>query len=170
MFGRPNPFFIRLLDKYCIKHPDFCYIMNNGDINNRQYISNKGDVVAKDTGRLSYLKMISSTKISCYSTPGIDESKKVSSEYNQVTPRVFEMLCNGCQIIGHYPQAADTIWYNLDSVVPNVDDYDEFEKILDFYRGSSVDIEKYSKFMSNHYTSKRCELLKYILSKYSINI
>lgn len=170
MFGRPNPFFIRLLDKYCINHPDFCYIINNGDINNRQYISNNGDVVAVDTGRQSYIEMIRNTKISCYSTPGIDESKKVSSEYNQVTPRVFEMLCNGCQVIGHYPMAADTIWYNLNAVVPNVDDYAEFEKVLNFYRSTPADIKKYSEFMSNHYTSKRSELLKQILKKYSINI
>ena len=73
----PILFFVRLLDKYCSTHPDFYYISNNSDINHRQYIDNKGKVVAEDTGRDSYFEYdTEKQKISCYTTPGIDESKK----------------------------------------------------------------------------------------------
>lgn len=64
-----------MLEKYASLHPDFEYIINNGDINNRKYVTNTGRFIAKDTGRTSYLDMIKHTKISCYATPGIDEAK-----------------------------------------------------------------------------------------------
>ena len=170
VFGRPNPFFIRMLDKYASLHDDFTYIMNNGDIENRQYIDHRGNIVAKDTGRSSYLDMISKTKISCYTTPGIDEAKKESSCFNQVTPRLFEMLCNGCMVIGHYPDSDDTLWYNLKSIVPEVDSYEDFEKVLDDLRAKSFDYEKVSSFIKKHYTSARAKELMSILNKYNISI
>lgn len=168
--GRPNQFFVRLLDKYVEKHPNFRYIMNNGNIDNRLYIDNNGNFVAKDTGRESYLDMIRKTKITCYSTPGVDESKKNANGYNQVTPRVFEMLCNQCHVIGHYPDTADTKWYNLKEVVPNVDNYDEFESWMDYFRATPFDIEKVTSYVSKHYTSTRVDSLLKILNKYHISL
>ena len=159
-----------MLDKYASLHDDFTYIMNNGDIENRQYIDHRGNIVAKDTGRSSYLDMISKTKISCYTTPGIDEAKKESSCCNQVTPRLFEMLCNGCMVIGHYPDSDDTLWYNLKSIVPEVDSYEDFEKVLDDLRAKSFDYEKVSSFIKKHYTSARAKELMSILNKYNISI
>ena len=168
VFGRPNPFFLRMLEKYASLHPDFEYIINNGDINNRKYVTNTGRFIAKDTGRTSYLDMIKHTKISCYATPGIDEAKRETITFNQVTPRLFEMLCNGCMVIGHYPLSADTIWYNLSSVVPQVDKYEEFEKVLDEMRKNCFEYVKISDFMRKHYTSKRIVDLIAILKNYNI--
>ena len=168
VFGRPNPFFLRMLEKYASLHPDFEYIINNGDINNRKYVTNTGRFIAKDTGRTSYLDMIKHTKISCYATPGIDEAKRETITFNQVTPRLFEMLCNGCMVIGHYPLSADTIWYNFSSVVPQVDKYEEFEKVLDEMRKNCFEYVKISDFMRKHYTSKRIVDLIAILKNYNI--
>lgn len=168
IFGRPNPFFIRFLDEYVDKHPDFTYICNNGDINNRQYIDNNGNVIAKDTGRDSYLEMIRKTRITCYTTPGLDESKEDTNVYNQVTPRLFEMLCGGLHVIGHYPDNADTRWYDLPSIIPNVDSYTQFEKVLDDMRKNPVDTEAIKRFMKKHYTSARVEMLREILNRHEI--
>lgn len=170
IFGRPNPFFIRLLDQYCQKHPDFTYIHSFGGINHREFVNHKGEVVMKDTGRQSYLDMIHKTKISCYTTPGIDESKKETNRFNQVTPRLFEMLSNGCQVIGHYTDNPDTRYYGLSDIVPNVDNYDDFEKALDRYRSEAFDYHKVSAFMDRQYTSTRVPMLKEILSKHSITL
>ena len=112
--------------------------------------------------------MIKHTKISCYATPGIDEAKRETITFNQVTPRLFEMLCNGCMVIGHYPLSADTIWYNLSSVVPQVDKYEEFEKVLDEMRKNRFEYVKISDFMRKHYTSKRIVDLITILKNYNI--
>lgn len=170
IFGRSNPFFIRLLDKYCEKHADFTYIHSEGTERNRSYIDHNGNVIAVDTGRKSYLDMISKTKISCYTTPGIDESKKITGRFNQVTPRLFEMLTNGCSVIGHYPDNADTRYYELDSIIPNVDNYEEFEQVLDSLRAKPLDFVRISTYMAKHYTSTRVGMLESILKKYLIYI
>lgn len=170
IFGRPNPFFIRLLDEYCAKHPDFTYIHSEGTEKNRSFIDHNGNVVMVDTGRQSYLDMISKTKISCYTTPGIDESKKITGRFNQVTPRLFEMLTNGCSVIGHYPDNADTRYYELNSLIPNVDNYEEFERALDALRAKPFDFSSIAAYMEKHYTSKRVDMLMTLLKKHSIDI
>ena len=166
--GRPNPFFVRLIDEYCAKHPDFTYVINNDDIENRQYVTNKGVFVAKDAGRASYLDMIRKTKITCYTTPGIDEAKKAPAPYNQVTPRLFEMLSNQCHVIGHYPVSDDTEWYELSKYIPNVDTYQDFERWMDHYRKTDFDIAKAKEFLTKHYTSSRVPILKKILDENEI--
>lgn len=170
IIGRPNPFFIRLLDEYSQKHPDFSYIRNNDDIAHRKYIDNKGNIVAEGDSREDYINMIKNTKISCYTTPGIDEAKKGASGYNQVTPRLFELLSNGCQVIGHYPDSSDTLWYDLQSIIPNVNNYEEFEKVLDDVREREYDMHRSSNFMEKHYTSVRVNSLVQILKKHEISI
>lgn len=170
IFGRPNPFFIRMLDKYCEKHPDFTYIHSTGTDTGRVFVDHDGNVVLKDTGRQSYLDMIGKTKISCYTTPGIDESKKIKGRFNQVTPRLFEMLTNGCSVIGHYPDNADTRYYELSSLIPNVDNYEEFEQVLNALRTKPLDFSQIASYMDKHYTSTRAKMLVEILKKHSIAI
>lgn len=170
IFGRSNPFFLRLLEEYAQKYPDFEYITNSGPSDNRVYVTNKGKIIAKDEGRSSYLEMISRTKISCYSTPGIDESKKESSSFNQVTPRLFEMLSNRCMVIAHYPISADTQWYNLKEYIPNVNNFMEFETVLNKFRKSEFDDRKIGEFLNLHRTSNRAKTLEEILKKNNINI
>lgn len=171
IIGRPNPFFIRMLDKYCETHPDFTYIMNNGDIDNRKYINHKGEIVADGNTREDYLNMIKKTKISCYTTPGFDEAKSETSKFNQVTPRLFELLANGCQVIGHYPNdGLDVLWYNLPDLIPNVHNYEDFEKSLDRLRNTDFDYKKVNSFLEKHYTSTRTEMLISILNKHNIKL
>lgn len=169
--GRQNPFFARMLNEYSKKHPEFVYIENKGNVNNRVYITNRGNIVAKDTGRKSYIQMIQNTKVSCYTTPGLDESKSETTRFNQVTPRLFEMLVNGCHVIGHYPtNGADVKYYEIEKIVPNVENYEEFEHELEKMLSTPFDTEKAIKFLSNNTTSVRAEMLKRILLKHNILI
>lgn len=171
LFGRPDPFFERMRDKYAAKHPDFFYLITKGDGANREYYTNKGIFVCKDSGRQSYLDMMARTKVTCYSTPGFDEAKADTSSFNQVTPRLFEMLNGGCQVMGHYPEdGADVKWYGIDGVVPRITCYEEFEACLDAMIQQEKDMEKVEKFLSRHYTSRRADSLKEILRKYDIEI
>lgn len=163
--GRPDPYFIRYVENYAKRHPDFRYVMNNNNIDNRVYMDNKGEIVAKDNGRESYLSMISKARITSYSTPGIDESKHNNSLYNQVTPRVMEMLSFGCHVIGHYPDSADTKWYDLKKLVPTVDDYDSFEKHMDYMLANVPDRQAVISFLRSHCTSSRAMELKEILKR-----
>lgn len=169
-FGRPNPFFLRLLEEYSRNHPDFEYILNKGGIGNRSYESNKGRFIAQDTGRASYLEMIAATRVSCYTTPGLDEAKAESARFNQVTPRVFELLSNQCHVIGHYPDNPDTDWYSLSSLVPNIDNYEEFEEQMDRLLKTPFDTDACTGFLSPHTTGKRAQDLRDILKKHDILI
>lgn len=169
IYGRPNPFFIKLLEEYSQKHPDFTYIMSRGTEHNREFYTNKGEFISKGDSRESYLNMIRRTRISCYSTPGCDSSKIVRAPYNQVTPRLFEMLCNGCSVLGHYPKdSADVLWYELESIVPNVDTYEEFEQQLDIMRRTPADAVAIDSFMKRHYTKSIVPLLVDILKRHNI--
>jgi len=168
--GRPDPFFINLVKKYASKHEDFVYVITKGTEKNRTYYTNKGEFICKDEGRSTYFSMMHNTRVTCYTTPGFDMAKKETSFFNQVTPRLFEMLCNGCQVIGHYPDAADTNWYKLKDLIPQVDNYNQFEKVLDEMLDKEVEFEKVQKFMSRHYTSQRIDPLRNILRKYNISI
>lgn len=62
----------------------------------------------------------------------------------------------------------DVLWYNLNSVVPNVNNYPEFEACLNDMRTKRQDIKKVSSFMSRHYTSCRVPLLIEVINKYGI--
>ena len=169
VFGRPNPYFLRYLDQYSKESSDFEYVTVEGELGaRRQYVSNKRRVIEEDTGRQSYLNMMRRTKITCYTTPGMDEAKEETNSYNQVTPRVLEMLCGGCWVIGHYPDNADTRFYDLRSVVCNVQTYDEFKNCMNKMRFSSPNYKKIEEFVNNHKTSTRVESLKRILTNNQI--
>lgn len=164
--GRVDSFFLKHVEQYAAKHEDFEYVYSKGISVEREYWTNKGKYIGKDEGRASYIDFLRKTKISCYSTPGMDEIKKV--KYNQVTPRVLEMLANGCQVIGHYPLTEDVEWYDLPSVVPNVNDYEEFERQMDIMRNKPFDYKSVTEFLSKHYTSTSVNVLSNALSKHNL--
>ena len=168
IFGRPNPFFLRLLEEYAHRHPGFEYILNQGPIDHRSYVTNTGRFIGKDTGRASYLEMIASTRISCYTTPGMDESKQETSRFNQVTPRVFEMLSHACHVIGHYTDNPDTRWFNLSSIVLNVNHYEQFEEWMDYCLSHAFDVRAAEEFLNSHKTSLRARQLVSILGRHGI--
>ena len=167
--GRKDPFFVECLTRYSKKYPDFEYVVNNDDINHRTYHTNKGKFIAKDLGRSTYIDIIRKSKICTYTTPGYDKSKKQSDVFNQVTPRVLEMLSGGCYILGHYPENPDTKYYSLASMVPNVTNYEDFEYYMNIYRKASPrNIEKCKQYLRKHLTSARIPLLLNILQKHNI--
>jgi hypothetical protein len=53
----------------------------------------------------------------------------------------------------------------LEDIVNSIDTYDQFEEAMDNGRNNSVNMEKYSDYLSNHYTSKRVEQLKNYLKE-----
>lgn len=167
--GRPSPYFLDFLKQYEESHPDFRYIVGSRSSKNREYVDNKGKFVVKDSGRESYLNMIRSSKITCYSTPGLDSNKADTSTFNQVTPRLFEMMAGGCYVLAHYPDNADTRYYELDKYVGNIPNYPSFEKKLDALRASKpLDFGIVNEFLDKHYTSTRAKMLIDILEKYNI--
>ncbi len=48
----------------------------------------------------SYINLLRASKISFYSTPGIDGGEKRTGGFNPVTPRYLELLSAQCQLLG----------------------------------------------------------------------
>lgn len=167
--GRKDPFFTEMVERYADKHPDFEYVLNNDDIENREYQTNKGAFIGKDTGRDSYFDIIRKSKICVYSTPGIDKAKDVIGRFNQVTPRVLEILSGGCYVLGHYPNNPDTEYYDLKSIIPQIQSYNDFEYYMNLYRSLPPrDIMECYNYINKHRTSSRIDLLKKILDRHNI--
>jgi hypothetical protein len=171
LLGRTNPYFLRLLKQYCEKHPDFEYVLGSNNIDNRYFYTNKGKEVGHAIGREAYLEMLRATKISFYTTPGLDEAKIETDFFNQVTPRFLELIAGGCLVMAHYPKNADTDYYEINSLCKDIDSYEEFEIQLNTFRVvKEVPIEKYKEYLDKHYTSQRIDLLVKILKTNQIKI
>ena len=77
------------------------------------------------------------------------------------------MLAAGCQILGRYPKNAETTYFELEQYCPNINSYEEFERILLSYLSDhNVPYESNTKILNKHYTSKRVELLTSILKNH----
>jgi hypothetical protein len=171
LLGRTNPYFLNMLEKYCLKHPDFEYVRGSNDIDNRYFYTNKGLKVGHAIGREAYLEMLRATKISFYTTPGLDLAKKETDFFNQVTPRFLELIAAGCLVMAHYPKNADTDFYEIDKLCKDIASYEVFENQLDCLRSiKEVPVENYLNYLNKHYTSKRLGLFEDILKKNEIKI
>ena len=171
LLGRTNPYFLNFLERYCEKHPDFEYVLGTNNIDNRFFYTNKGKKVGHAIGRDAYLDILRATKISFYTTPGLDLAKTETNFFNQVTPRFLELISGGCLVMAHYPKNADTDYYEMDSFCKDIDSYEEFEKQLDILRDIKViPIKKYSEYLSKHITSQRINLFLKLLEQNLIKI
>lgn len=139
LIGRQNPVLLQYLTKYKLKHNISIY---------------SPSVEEKDT-REKYMQALSKGKVSLYVTPGTDDFANRTKGFSQVTPRFLEMLASGCHILARYRKNADTEYYELDSFCPSINSYEEFEKRLDYYLSTDVDMKRYSAYLLKHYTSSR---------------
>lgn len=163
--GRTNPVLLDFLNQYEEKHPDFEYLSQTLKDNELYYQSNKKGIIGKFQSRTEYYNLIKSAKISFYSTPGIDGGKIKTKGFNPVTPRFFELLSAGCHVIGRYPKSRETDFFNLETICPSVNTYEEFEYELDKALKTQVPIKRNAEYLSNHYLSKRIQILETLLSK-----
>ena len=171
LLGRANPYFLNFLERYCEKHPDFEYVLGTNNIDNRFFYTNKGKKVGHAIGRDAYLEMLRATKISFYTTPGLDLAKKETNFFNQVTPRFLELISGGCLVMAHYPKNADTEYYEMDSLCKDIDSYEDFEKELNqLLYIKEIPFKKYSEYLNKHITSARLNLLVKLLEQNQIKI
>lgn len=166
IMGRPNPVLKKWLNIYTEKHSDFSYILRKNNGNNLNYYDNKGNCMGFPDTREEYFKILRKAKISFYSTPGIDGGEKHTNGFNQVTPRLLEILSCGCHVIARWKDNPDTNYYQLDSICENIQTYPDFERLMNTYRTNKIDYNKYSAYLNEHYTSiitqKMIEILKTI--------
>lgn len=164
--GRINPILFDFLKKYKENHPSFVYVYNEGNKCDFKYFTSEGECLGKADDRESYLGLMRMSKCGLYSTPGIDGGEKYTNGFSQVTPRFLEYLTCRCHVIARYKENSDTDYFELNKMTLPANNYEEFEKSLDYALNSSIDVEKYMSYLDKHYTSVIVnELKEYIKNK-----
>lgn len=163
--GRRNKVLWKHLQVFSEKHSEIEYLYQENIKGRLCYVSNKNGIIGEFQQRSEYINLLRACKVGFYSTPGMDGAKHTGG-FNPVTPRFLELIASGCHIVGRYPDNEDTNFYKMDSICPNITNYEQFEALLlQYLKGSSPCLNSYSKYLEAHYTSKRAYLLKDILNK-----
>lgn len=163
--GRTNPVLWEYLKKYEHMHPEIEYLYQEQQNGELYYRSNKHGIIGNFHRREEYINLIRSAKISFYSTPGIDGGEKRTGGFNPLTPRFLELLSAGCHVIARYVHNEESEFFQLESICPSVNSYEEFEKQMNFALNSKDQpIKRNSDYLLKHYTSMRIDTLKKVIN------
>jgi hypothetical protein len=165
--GRENPVLGSYLNAYLDKHPDFEYVYRRIEDGKFLYVSNKTGIIGEFSTRNDFLKLIRASRCVFYSTPGIDGDETRTKGFSPVTPRFLEFMAAKCRIIARYPDNDDARFFDLQSITPSIESYDEFERALNDYSEQKETPEKYISYLQKHYTSERVKQLINILNNQS---
>ncbi len=163
LVGRTNTVLMDYLQRYAKAHPDFYYVYRELAGNSFNYYTSRGEFLGDICSRDQYISLLRKSRIGLYATPGMDDGSSRTNGFNPVTPRFLEMISCGCHVLARYPDNAETDFYEFRSFGPSIESYRQFEDRMDKALFEEVDEVFYEEYLSKHYTSKRCELLKQIL-------
>jgi hypothetical protein len=155
------------LETYILKYPDTEYLYQQEIDGEFYYVSNKRGTIGKFQTREEYMRLLRASKISFYSTPGLDGGEKRTGGFNPVTPRYLELLSAQCLLLGRYPDNEETRYYELARVCPDITCYEEFETTMQGYlsqQNPSFDVHR--EILDKHYTSCRAQQLTELLSRF----
>jgi hypothetical protein len=166
--GRENPVLDSYLSTYVSKHPRFEYIFRKIEDGKFIYHSNKTGAIGEFGTRNEFLNLLRASKCAFYSTPGIDGDEARTKGFSPVTPRFFEFIAAKCFIIARYPDNDETRFFECDSIIPNIESYEAFEKTLNEYLASKDIPDCYISYLDKQYTSERIKLLKNLLEQQTL--
>ena len=159
--GRTNPVLSGYLQEFSDKYPAVEILRQQEVDGVFCYVSNLRGKVGEFKTREEYIELLRASRISFYSTPGIDGGEKRTGGFNPVTPRYLELLSAQCLVLGKYPDNEETRFYQLDEVCPNIGSYAQFETLmLNYLQQNAVPLELYESILQKHYTSCRAALLQ----------
>lgn len=164
MLGRSDSLLNKFVERYACEHSNFNYITRIADNTSFTYYINnhKGkSELLKSKSHDAYLDIMKQAKVGIWSTRGLDDPK--CNGYNQVTPRLFELITSGCHVLARYPKNADTAFFEIDKFCPNIENYRQFCTELEKRLTVGVDMDFYARYMDKHYTSQRVAAIKSIL-------
>ena len=164
--GRVDSVLLEFLKEYEKKFPRVEYLYRE-DINGEFfYISSKSGMRYRGQNRDEYMNLLQASKITLYSTVGIDGDEVRTGGFSPVTPRFLEMISAGCYIMARYPLNEETRYFEMDKICISCDNYQAFENELSkALNGNGPDLKLYENYLSKHYTSARADLLKSILNE-----
>lgn len=153
------------LQTFIQKYPDVEFLYQQEIDGKFCYVSNQRGMIGEFQTREEYIQLLRASKISFYSTPGMDGGDKRTGGFNPVTPRYLELLSAQCLLLGRYPDNEETRFYELDRVCPNITSYAHFEKtIMGYLKQKAVPLEIYDSILQKHYTSVRAKQLQSLVA------
>lgn len=153
------------LERFVQKYPATEYLYQQEIDGEYYYVSNQRGTIGKFQTREDYMKLLRASKISFYSTPGLDGGEVRTGGFNPVTPRYLELLSAQCLLLGRYPDNEETNYYELKRVCPNIENYETFEKtMLGYLQNEAPDFTVHREILDKHYTSCRAEQLIHLLT------
>ncbi len=164
MLGRPDSLLNEFVEKYACEHPNFNYVTRTADNGLfTYYIENHmGKVeLLKSKSHDVYLDIMKQAKVGIWSTRGLDDPR--CNGYNQVTPRLFELITSGCHVLARYPKNADTAFFEINKFCPSIENYRQFCTEIEKRLTTGVDMDFYVRYMDKHYTSQRVATIKSVL-------
>ncbi len=162
---RTNQVLRDYLEEYVRHYPDTEYLYQQEIDGEYYYASNQTGLVGKFQSREDYIGLLRASRVSFYSTPGIDGGEKRTGGFNPVTPRYLELLAAQCLLLGKYPDNAETRYFELSKVCPNVGSYEDFERTLRGYlEQKNPSFDTHRAILDRHYTSVRATELRQILA------
>ncbi len=156
MLGRQNRVFMDYLEQYASAHSDFVYVYKGSD----GYVDSRGERLGVLPDRASYWALLRSARVGLYATPGMDNARKDTNGFSQVTPRFLEYLAAGCHVLSRYVPNADTDYFELDIMSTRVQCYEDFSKALEAKMHAPIPIDSYTAYLNKHYTSNRINQIK----------
>ena len=155
------------LELFVKKYPATEYLYQEEIKGEFYYVSNQRGTIGKFQTREDYMRLLRASKISFYSTPGLDGGEKRTGGFNPVTPRYLELLSAQCLLLGRYPDNEETRFYELARVCPNTQSYEEFEITMsDYLSQQQPSFDTHRDILAKHYTSCRAQQLAQLMARY----
>lgn len=161
--GRQNQKINEFVQKFLEEYPETNYVYSVKSEGKVYNVSTKYGIINEGDDRNSFIDLLSRSKVSLLSAPGLDGDSVRTGGFSPVTPRFFESAACRCFMLGIYPENEDFMYYGIEKVCENIKDYNSFkEKVLSFLRSESF--PDYSKFLKVNLSSVRANELKIKMS------
>ena len=111
------------------------------------------------------MKLQAQGKVTLYGVQGYDQNTK---GFYHMTPHFLEIIACACHVIARYPSGRDGVdaqYYEFNKFSPSVETYEEFESSMDEYLNSEVDVNMYSSYLKQHFTSVRVNELNSLIKR-----
>lgn len=165
--GRMNPILHQFLLKYAERHPHFTYVTRRLENGMNLHFTNNGRDLGDIRSRQQYMGLLRQAKVALYAAAGC-ETRDWRKGFGQVTPRLLEMLSQGCNVIARYQNNPDTNWWGLPKLFPSVDNYILFEQLMDKALQTPPDLHQQALWLLQHYTSQRAKQLNDLLQHFHL--
>lgn len=166
--GRQDPLLYSFFIEYIKKYPSVTYVKRGNDLNNdssktKDYYVNCKECIGSINSRDDFMKLQSQGRVTLYGVQGYDER---TAGFFHMTPHFLEIIACQCHVIAHYPtdrNGIDAQYYEFGKFSPSIATFEEFEFAMNKALHTDIDIEMYSSYLRQHYTSRRVKQLQELL-------